>query len=76
LHGNLLCGASGRGMLVRLGKGNDGWALELPDIAPMMIRDRRMEGWVRVDPDAFGDDCLRARLLEAGLAFVLTLAGK
>jgi hypothetical protein len=30
LNGNLVCGACGGGMPVRLGKGNDGTALELP----------------------------------------------
>ena len=30
LNGNLLCGARNDGMLVRLGKGNDAWALATP----------------------------------------------
>jgi len=76
LHGNLVLGARGDGMLVRLGKGNDGWALALPDVAPMMMRDRRMEGWVRAGPAAYGDDALRSRLVKAALAFVRTLPPK
>jgi hypothetical protein len=76
LHGHLLCGASGNGMLVRLGKGSDGWALLTPDIAPMVMRGRRMEGWVRAGPSAFGDDALRRRLLDAALAFVRSLPAK
>ncbi|SEH54023.1 hypothetical protein SAMN05216228_1002215 [Rhizobium tibeticum] len=36
LDGNLLCGAREDGMLVRLGKGKDGWALGLPGAAQML----------------------------------------
>jgi hypothetical protein len=52
LNGNLLLGARGDGMLARLGKGNDGWALALSDIAPMISRGRAMDGWVRAGPAA------------------------
>lgn len=76
LNGNLLCGARDDGMLVRLGKGNDGWALELPGIVPMMIRGRRMHGWVRAGPDAFGDGATRCKLLDAALAIVRSLPAK
>jgi hypothetical protein len=65
LNGNLLCGARDDGMLVRLGKNKDGWALQLPDIAPMISRGRQMQGWVRAGPSAFGDDALRQKLLDA-----------
>ena len=76
LHGHLLCGAREDGMLVRLGKGHDGWALALPDFAPMAMRDRPMQGWVRAGPAAFGDDALRRKLLQAALAFVRSLPAK
>lgn len=76
LHGNLLCGASDRGMLARLGKDQEAWALAMPDIVPMLSGGRRMRGWVRAGPDAFGDDALRRRLLDAALAFVRSLPAK
>ena len=76
LNGNLLCGARSDGMLVRLGKDRESWALEMPDIAPMISRGRRMQGWVRAGPDAFGDDALRRKLLDAALAFVRSLPAK
>jgi hypothetical protein len=76
LDGNLLIGARGDGMLVRLGKGNDAWALALPDVGPMISRGRAMDGWVRAGPEAYGDDRLRARLMEAALAYVRGLPPK
>lgn len=76
LDGNLLCGARNDGMLVRLGKGNDGWALAHAGIELMVMGDRRMNGWVRAGPAAFGDDALRKRLLDAALAYVLSLPAK
>jgi hypothetical protein len=76
IDGHLLCGAREDGMLVRLGKGRDRWALELPGIGPMISRGRPMQGWVRAQPAAFGDDTLRQRLLQAALAFVRSLPPK
>ncbi|MCV9999870.1 TfoX/Sxy family protein [Pararhizobium sp. YC-54] len=76
LDGNLLCGARNDGMLVRLGKGNDGWALALAGIELMVMGDRRMNGWVRAGAQAFGDDALRKRLLDAAVAYVLSLPPK
>lgn len=76
LDGKLLCGARNDGMLVRLGKGNDGWALAIDGIELMVMGDRRMNGWVRAGAAAFGDDALRKRLLDAALAYVLSLPPK
>jgi hypothetical protein len=76
LNGNLLCGARDDGMLARLGKGNDAWALAMPDVVPMISRGRPMRGWVRAGPAAFGDDAKRRRLLDAALTFVRSLPAK
>lgn len=76
LDGNLLCAARDDGMLARLGKDQDGWALDMPDVVPMISRGRRMQGWVRAGPSAFGDDALRRRLVDAALAFVRSLPAK
>jgi hypothetical protein len=76
LRGNLLCAARDDGMLIRLGAGNDAWALKTPAIGPMISRGRPMRGWVRAAPGAYGDDALRRRLLDAALAFVRSLPGK
>jgi len=76
LNGNLLCGARSDGMLIRLGKGNDGWALALPGVIQMLSGERPMHGWVRANAEVYGDDALRRRLLDAALAYVESLPGK
>jgi hypothetical protein len=76
VNGNLLCGARSDGMLVRLGKENEAWALEIPGVAPMMMRERRMRGWVRAAPEVYGDDALRQSLVDAALEFNRSLAKK
>ncbi len=76
LNGNLPLGARGDGLLARLGKGNDAWALRLPDVSPMISRGRAMEGWVRAGPTAYGDDAIRLRLIEGALGFVRGLPPK
>lgn len=76
LNGHLLCGAREDGMLLRLGKGNDTWALALADIKRMLSREREMQGWVRAGPEAYGNDMLRKRLLIAALDFVEGLPPK
>jgi hypothetical protein len=76
LNGNLLCGARQDGMLVRVGKDNAAAALEIPGVIPMFSGKRQMRGWVRAEPDTFGDDRLRAKLMKAALAFTLSLPEK
>ncbi|WP_026619015.1 hypothetical protein M728_002117 [Ensifer sp. WSM1721] len=76
VNGNLLCGAREDGMLVRLGKGNDGWALALPGVVQMVMGERQMHGWVRAGAGAYGDDALRRSLIEAALSYALSLPPK
>jgi len=76
LNGHLMCGAREDGMLIRLGKGNDAWALTLPGIKPMLSGTREIQGWVRAGPEAYGNDMLRKRLLLAALDFVEGLPPK
>lgn len=75
-QGHLLCGARHDGILFRLGKGNDGWALTLPDLAAMVMGGRPMQGWVRLTGASIGDDALRQRMIGAARAFVSTLPAK
>lgn len=75
-RGHLLCAAREDGLLVRLGKGRDDWALALPGIDPMVMPGRRMAGWVRATAVALDDAPLLARLLDAATAFVRALPEK
>jgi hypothetical protein len=76
LGGNLLCCARDDGMLVRLGKGRDAWALELDGVATMMSGSRIMHGWVRCGAHVYGDDDLRRKLLAHAIEFVRSLPPK
>ena len=76
VNGNLLCGARDDGMLVRLGRDNDGWALQIPGIVPMVSRGRRMQGWIWVAPEVYSDDALRKKLLDSALTFARSLPAK
>jgi hypothetical protein len=76
LHGNLLCGARHEGLLVRLGRGQDGWALGIDGVEPMYSGARRMQGWVRAAAHVYADEAIRRRLIGAALDFVRTLPRK
>lgn len=76
LNGNLLCGASEDGMLIRLGKDNDAWALKLPGVKRMVMQGRTMSGWLKASEKDYGNDSLRARLLSTALEFNRTLPKK
>lgn len=76
LRGNLLCGARDDGMLVRLGKGRDAWALQIKGIVPMLSRGRTMHGWVRCGPEVYGEETLRKKLLSRAVEFVRSLPEK
>lgn len=75
-QGHLLCCASSAGVLARIGKDNAGWTEGIAEIAPMVMGGRAMPGWVRLSPNAAGDDALRGRLIEAARRFVATLPPK
>jgi len=76
LDGNLLCGARDDGMLIRLGKERDTWALQINGVVPMLSRERVMHGWVRCGPGVYGEDELRKNLLSHAIEFVCSLPGK
>lgn len=71
-HGNLLCGADHTGLLFRLGKGRDLWALEPGIVQPMVMGDRRMMGWVRLPAAHAPGAALRRRLVAAAQDFAVT----
>lgn len=76
LHGNLLCGTRSGSLMLRIGSDNEDWALKIPGVTPVVMRGRRMRGYVRATPEAYADDALRQRLLDAAVAFTRTLPSK
>lgn len=76
LDGNLLCGCRHDGMMARLGKGNEAWAMQIPGVGELRTGPSPMRGWVWVEPDAAADEALRLKLLQQALAFVRTLPPK
>ena len=75
LDGNLLCAARHDGLLARLGKGNDAWALDRAHVVTL-VAGRPMPGWVKAGPDAWADDEFRTTLIDRALAFVRSLPPK
>jgi hypothetical protein len=76
LHGNLLCGARRGSLLLRVGKDNEAWANQIPGVATAIMGGRRMSGWVRATPEAYGNDALRQKLVDRALDFTGSLPQK
>ena len=76
LHGHLLCGARAGSLMLRVGPENEAWALELPNVSPVIMRGRRMNGYVRAAPRAYGDGAVLHRLIQAAVGFTLALPRK
>jgi hypothetical protein len=76
LRGNLLCGARQGSLMLRIGPDNEAWALKLPGVVPVVMRGRRMPGYVRAGPEVCVDDVVRERLLGAAVAFACSLPQK
>jgi hypothetical protein len=76
LDGKLLCACRHDGMMARLGKGNEAWALAIPGVTEVSTGRSPMRGWVWANPDAAADDALRLKLLKQALVFVRTLPAK
>jgi TfoX/Sxy family transcriptional regulator of competence genes len=75
LNGNLVAGASKRGLLLRLGKERYAEALLYPGVTPMVMRGKEMPGYVYLDPTSFDDAALKG-WLHLAISFVKTLPPK
>jgi hypothetical protein len=76
LSGNLLCGARQGSLMLRVGLDNEAWVLKIPGVVPVVMRGRRMPGYVRAGPEAYVDDSVRQRLLDAAVGFTRSLPHK
>jgi len=74
LDGNLVCGTSKRGVLLRVGKEGHKDVLAR-GAKPMEMRGRKLEGYVFVDPASLDDAALR-RWINTAAAHVRTLPPK
>jgi len=75
LNGNMVAGASKRGLLVRVGNEQHARSVARPDARPMEMSGRTMEGYVVIDPPPKEDRVLR-EWIELAIAFVQTLPPK
>jgi TfoX/Sxy family transcriptional regulator of competence genes len=75
LSGNLIAGASRRGLLVRVGSAAQSAALARPGARPMVMRGRTMPGYVYVDPPAL-DPASVAAWIALAISHVRTLPAK
>jgi TfoX/Sxy family transcriptional regulator of competence genes len=75
LDGNLIAGASHRGLLLRVGKDRQREALARPGTRPMQMKGRAMEGYIYVDPPALDDGTVQA-CVHLALPYVLSLPPK
>ena len=72
LNGNLIAGASRRGLLVRVGADRERQALARRGARPMQMRGRTLEGWICGDPPALTPRAVRA-WMQLALPYVLSL---
>ena len=75
LNGNMVAGASKRGLLLRVGKEGQARMLDQAGMRPMVMRGRTMEDYVYIDPPALNDERVRAGV-KVALGFVQTLPPK
>jgi TfoX/Sxy family transcriptional regulator of competence genes len=76
LNGNMLVGASPRGLMVRVGKEGHEAAVARPHTRPMEQGTRTMVGYVVVAPEGVARDRDLESWLDTALAFVATLPPK
>lgn len=72
LNGNLIVGASRRGLLARVGAEREKQALGRRGARRMRMRGRTLEGWIYVDQDALTPRVVD-RWIDLALPYVLSL---
>ncbi len=76
LNGNMLCGASAKGNMFRVGKDREAAAHAIPGAGPMQFTGRRMGGMIDVTDAAFQDDTRRGQWLALALTNARALPAK
>ena len=77
LHGHMTVAASGQGgLMARIDPADADSALADPHAAPMEMRGRTMDGWIRVAPDGMATKRQLAAWVKRSVAFAKTLPPK
>ena len=76
LSGNMACGVSGDGFIVRVGPGYHQAALAQPHTRVFDMTGRPMSGWIVVDPPGVADDERLADWVARGVDFARSLPPK
>ncbi len=76
LNGNMILGASPRGLMVRVGKENNTVALARPNASPMIHSGRPIDGFIVVANEGVSNPADLADWVGLGLAHVRTLPPK
>jgi hypothetical protein len=76
LGGNMLCCASRRGLMVRVGREQEPAALKRPHAAPCLGTGRPMAGFLMVDPAGVAEDTHLSEWLDLARAYVTSLPAK
>ena len=76
LHGNMLCCASRKGLMVRVGAAAESRALESPHASPCLGAGRRMPGFLIIEPSGLATESDLARWIRLARAYVETLPRK
>ena len=76
LGGNMLCCASRRGLMVRVGREQEPLALERPHAAPCLGTGRPMAGFIMVDPAGVAEETHLSEWLDLARAYVTSLPAK
>jgi TfoX/Sxy family transcriptional regulator of competence genes len=76
LNGNMLCCASRRGLMVRVGAAAEARALASPDASPCRVTGRPMPGFIMVKPEGLDQEADLARWIAMARAYVETLPPK
>jgi hypothetical protein len=76
VNGNMLCCASKRGLMVRVGKESEAFALSQPFAQPCLGTGRGMPGFIMVEPAGIVELADLSRWLDMARAYVSRLPGK
>jgi TfoX/Sxy family transcriptional regulator of competence genes len=76
LNGNMCCGVTSAGLMVRVGRAGLEQVLSQPHVRPMEFAGRRLAGFVCIDPEGYRTDAALAAWVRQGIDFAASLPEK